>query len=227
MPLGADAEGIAMEFSKTARRSAAVIAVVVWAALLTQLFLNFGKAEATGKPLWVVPLELYGYFTIWSNTLVGLICTAVARGKTGLFSRAGTLGAAVVYIIVVGVIYNTLLVQFNPQTGLRLVIDTIFHTIVPLAYPLWWAVLSPRGQMLWKAMWGALGFPLAYTFVALSRGALTGKYAYFFLDVAKYGIVQVLLNLVGLVIFFAILMALTIGFDRWRAPRRATNEATG
>jgi hypothetical protein len=81
--------------------------------------------------------------------------------------------------------------------------------------------------MLWKAMWGALGFPLAYTFVALSRGALTGKYAYFFLDVAKYGIVQVLLNLVGLVIFFAILMALTIGFDRWRAPRRATNEVTG
>jgi hypothetical protein len=216
-----------MEFGKAARSSAAVIAGIVWAALLTQLILNFGKAGAEGKPLWVVPLELYGYFTIWSNTLVGLIATAVARGKSGLFTRPGTLGAAVVYIIVVGVIYNTLLVQYNPQTGLRLVIDTIFHTIVPLAYPLWWALLVPRGQMLWKAMWGALGFPLAYTFVALSRGALTGKYAYFFLDVAKYGTVQVLLNLVGLVIFFAILMALVIGFDRWRSPRNATNEVTG
>jgi hypothetical protein len=216
-----------MDFSKTARRSAAIIAVIVWGALATQLVLNFGKAGVEGKPLWIVPLEMYGYFTIWSNTLVGLICTAVALGRTGLFTRAGTLGAAVVYIIVVGVIYNTLLVQYNPQTGIRLFTDTLFHTVVPLSYPLWWAVLSPRGHMQWRAMWGALGFPLAYTFVALSRGALTGKYAYFFLDVAKYGVAQVLLNLVGLVIFFAVLMALVIGFDRWRAPRNATTEATG
>lgn len=214
-----------MEFSKAARGTSAVIAGLVWAALIVQLLLNLDKAADAGKPLWVVPLEMYGYFTIWSNTLVGLIATAVARGKTGLLTRAGTLGAAVVYIIVVGVIYNTLLVQYNPQTGLRLLIDTIFHTVVPLAYPLWWALLVPRGQMLWNAVWGALGFPLAYTFVALSRGALTGKYAYFFLDVAKYGIVQVLLNLVGLVIFFAVLMALAIGFDRWR--RNAANQVTG
>jgi hypothetical protein len=216
-----------MDFSKTARRGAAVIAVIVWGALVTQLVLNFGKAGVEGKPLWLVPLEMYGFFTIWSNTLVGLICTAVARGKTGLLSRAGTMGAAVVYIIVVGVIYNTLLVQYNPQTGIRLFTDTIFHTVIPMSYPLWWAILVPRGHMQWKAMWGALGFPLAYTFVALSRGALTGKYAYFFLDVAKYGIAQVLLNLVGLVIFFAVLMAGVIGFDRWRGLRNATHQVTG
>jgi hypothetical protein len=216
-----------MDFSKAARRGAAVIAIIVWGALATQLVLNFGKAGVEGKPLWIVPLELYGYFTIWSNTLVGLICTAVARGKANLFSRAGTMGAAVVYIIVVGVIYNTLLVQYNPQVGIRLFTDTLFHTVVPLAYPLWWALLAPRGQMQWKAMWGALGFPLAYTFVALSRGALTGKYAYFFLDVAKYGVAQVLLNLVGLVIFFAVLMAGVIGFDRWRGLRNATHQVTG
>jgi hypothetical protein len=209
-----------MTFSRSARGAAAVIAALVWAALIGQLVINLAKASAEGAPLWPVPLLLYGYFTIWSNTLVGLICTWVALGRRGLFTRAGTLGAAVVYIIVVGVIYNTLLVQYNPQTGLRLVIDTVFHTVVPLAYPLWWLALVPRGHMARNAIWGALGFPLAYTFVALSRGALTGKYAYFFLDVAKYGIAQVLLNLVGLVIFFAVLMALVIGFDRWRAPNQ-------
>jgi len=216
-----------MEFNKAARNGAAVIAGVVWAALALQLLLNLGKASSEGKPLWVVPLEMYGYFTIWSNTLVGLITTAVARGRQGLFARPVTLGAAVVYIIVVGVIYNTLLIQLNPQTGLRLLTDTIFHTVVPLAYPLWWALLVRRGQLVWKSLWGALGFPLAYTFVALSRGALTGKYAYFFLDVAKYGVAQVLLNLVGLVIFFAVLMAGVIGFDRWRGLRNVTNQVTG
>lgn len=216
-----------MMFSKAARAGAAVIAAIVWAALITQLILNLGKAGVEGKPLWIVPLELYGFFTIWSNTLVGLIATAVALGRGGWLTRASTMAAAVVYIIVVGVIYNTLLVQYNPQVGVRLLIDTLFHTVVPLAYPLWWLILVPRGRLAWKAIWGALGLPLAYTFVALSRGALTGKYAYFFLDVAKFGVVQVLLNLVGLVIFFAVLMALVIGFDRWRAPRNATIEATG
>ena len=119
-----------------------------------------------------MPLLLYGYFTIWSNTLVGLICTSVALGRPGLFTRPGTLGAAVVYITVVGVIYNVLLKATNPQTGVGLVIDTVFHSIVPLAYVLWWLALVPRGHMPRAALWGALGFPLAYTFVALvARGA--------------------------------------------------------
>lgn len=207
-----------MQFSKTARGAAAVIAMLVWASIIAQIVINLGKASAVGTPLWPVPLLLYGYFTIWSNTLVGAICTAVALGRGGFLTRGGTLGAAVVYITVVGVIYNWLLKATNPQTGVGLAIDTVFHIIVPLTYVLWWLALVPRGHMPRAALWGALGFPLAYTFVALGRGALTGKYAYFFLDVAKYGIAQVLLNLVGLVIFFAVLMALVIGFDRWRAP---------
>lgn len=208
-----------MQFGKAARGAAAVIAALVWSALIGQLIINLGKAPAAGTPLWVVPFALYGYFTNWSNTLVGLICTAVALGRPGLFTRPGTLGAAVVYITVVGVIYNWLLKATNPQTGIGLVIDTVFHTLVPLAYVLWWLALVPRGHMPRAALWGALGFPLAYTFVALSKGALSGRYAYFFLDVGKFGLAQVLLNLVGLVIFFAVLMALTIGFDRWRAPK--------
>jgi hypothetical protein len=208
-----------MQFTTTARVAAGFIAALVWAALVGQLVINFGKAAAAGTPLWVVPFALYGYFTIWSNTLVGLIGTSVALGRANLFTRGGTLGAAVVYITVVGVIYNWLLKASNPQTGVGLVIDTLFHTLVPAAYVLWWLPLVPRGAVPKAALWGALGFPLAYTFVALSKGALSGKYAYFFLDVGKFGVGQVLLNLVGLVIFFAVLMALVLGFDRWRAPK--------
>ncbi len=42
-----------------------VIAAIAWFAVLGQLLLNFGRAPGEGKPLWLVPFDLYGYFTIW------------------------------------------------------------------------------------------------------------------------------------------------------------------
>jgi hypothetical protein len=199
-----------------ARRLAAAIAIIAWGAIAAQLLLNLGDAPAKGIPPWRVPIDLYGYFTIWSNTLVAMITTRAARGgdDRGLFGRPWLLAATVVYIIVVGLIYNLLLAGLNPQTGLRKLIDTIFHTIVPIAYPLWWLVCVPRGRLGWQALWPTLVVPILYGLVATSKGAVTGKYAYFFIDVGKYGWPQVLLNIAGLALLYAALMALVIAFDR-------------
>lgn len=200
-----------------ARLAAGMIATLAWAAIAVQLMLNFGAAPEKGIPLWRVPLDLYGYFTIWSNTLVALVTTWFARGKSEahLLGRPGTLAATVVYILVVGAIYNTLLAQYNPQVGLRKVIDTIFHTVIPLVYPLWWLTMVPRGRLGWNALMPALAFPVAYSFWAMGKGALTGKYAYFFIDVAKYGLPAVLVNIAGLAALYAALMATVIAWDRW------------
>lgn len=205
-----------------ARQLAAIIALLAWATIATQLVLNFAGAEAKGVPLWRVPIDLYGYFTIWSNTLVAVVTTRFARGGfgRGLLGHPGTLGATVVYIVVVGVIYNTLLVQYNPQTGLRLVIDTIFHTIVPIAYPLWWLVCVPRGRLGWNTLAPTVIFPIIYGVFALAKGSITGKYAYFFIDVGRYGFGQVLLNIAALGLLYAVLMAVVIAIDRWVHRRR-------
>lgn len=204
------------------RQVAAAIAVVAWTAIIVQLALNFAAAPAKGVPLWRVPIDLYGYFTIWSNTLVALITTRYARGgdESGLLGHPVTLAATVVYIIVVGAIYNTLLVQYNPQTGLRLVIDTIFHTAIPIAYPLWWLVFVPRGRLGWNAVAPTVVFPVVYGVFALIKGAMTGKYAYFFIDVDKYGLGQVLINIAMLGLLYAALMAIVIALDRWVHRRR-------
>jgi hypothetical protein len=214
-----------MTATKAARRAAAVIAIIAWSTIVLQLALNFAGAGAKGVPLWRVPIDLYGYFTIWSNTLVALVTMRFARGRSdGLLGHPVTLAATVVYIIVVGVIYNTLLVQYNPQTGVRLVIDTIFHTLIPLAYPLWWLVCVPRGRLGWNAVAPTVVFPVVYGVVALIKGAVTGKYAYFFIDVGKYGLGQVLLNILALGLLYAMLMAIVIALDRWVHRRR---EAVG
>lgn len=204
-----------------ARRLAGVIAIVAIAAIVTQLGLNLARAAEQGKPLWMVPIDLYGYFTIWSNTLVAIITARYALGgdsgggdENGLFGRPWLLAATVVYIVVVGLIYNLLLAGYNPQTGLRKLIDLTFHTLIPIAYPLWWLTQVPRGRLGWNALAPALVFPVAYSFVAMGKGAITGKYAYFFIDVGKYGVGAVLLNIGGLALLYAALMALVIAFDR-------------
>ncbi|MBC7505102.1 MAG: Pr6Pr family membrane protein [Sandarakinorhabdus sp.] len=199
-----------------ARRLAAIIAIVATAAIIIQLGLNFARAAEKGTPLWMAPVDLYGFFTIWSNTLVALITARFARGgdTKGLLGRPWLLAAGVVYIVVVGVIYNALLAPFNVQTGVRKAIDVTFHTLIPIAYPLWWLTQIPRRQLEWNALLPALIFPMAYSAVAMTKGAVTGKYAYFFIDIGKYGVGQVLLNSVGLAALYAVLMAVVIAFDR-------------
>ena len=205
-----------------ARLVAGVIAAVAWTAIAVQMGLNFADAGGKGVPLWRVPIDLYGYFTIWSNTLVALITTRFALGgdEKGLLGQPATMAATVVYIIVVGAIYNTLLVQYSHQTGLRLTLDTIFHTVIPLAYPLWWLVFVPRGRLGWGALLPSIVFPMAYGVFALIKGSITGKYAYFFIDVGKYGLGQVLINLAALGLLYGLLMAGVIWLDRWVHRRR-------
>lgn len=201
-----------------ARQLAATIAIIAGAALVLQFGLNVSRAIEKGTPLWMVPIDLFGYFTIWSNTLVALVTARFARGgdDRGL-GAPWLLAATVVYIIVVGAVYNLVLAPYNPQVGVRKFLDVLFHTGVPIAYPLWWLKQVPRGQLAWNALLPSLAFPLAYCAVAMTKGALTGKYAYFFIDINRFSVDHVLINIVGLALLYAVLMALVIGFDRLRA----------
>ncbi len=206
-----------------------LVALFAGGAVVTQASLNVATALGKGESAALAIASLFGYFTIWSNTLVAAIAARYAlRGAAGgLLTRPATMAAAAVYIVVVGAIYNTLLARYNPVAGLRLAVDTVLHSVVPLAYALWWLVLVPRVQLAWRALWPALAFPFAYCLVAMTRGLMTGKYAYFFIDIGKYGVAQVLANIVGLVLFFAGLMALVIAFDRWAHRRDALSASAG
>lgn len=205
-----------MQITGPMRKIAALVAVLACCGVIGQLLLNFSRAPAEGKPLWLVPLDLFGYFTIWSNTLVALVATHLARGRgaESLLGQPATIAASVVYILVVGAIYNTLLAGLNHPIGLGALFNALLHIVVPLAWPLWWLMAVPRGRLGWRALQMSLPFPFAYCIVAMVRGLVTGKYAYFFLDVGKAGLAQVLFNITGLVLLFAALMALLIAFDR-------------
>lgn len=202
------------------RMAAAGIAVLAGGALMLQFGLDI--VERGRDPAGEIA-HLYGWFTIWSNTMVALIAGHVALlGRARGPGHPALLAASVVWIMVVGVVYNTLLSQFNhPPTLARQLIDLVFHAIVPLAWPLWWLWGRPAGHLHWRHLAVVLPLPLAYCAFSLWVGSQTGRYAYFFIDVGRYGWGQVIVNIAGLAVFFIGLMAAAIAWDRARVTRPA------
>ncbi|WP_164155723.1 Pr6Pr family membrane protein [Sandarakinorhabdus rubra] len=202
------------------RMAAAVIAVLAGGALLTQFGLDI--VERGRDPAGEVA-HLAGWFTIWSNTMVALIAShAGLMGRARGPSHPALLAASAAWIVVVGVVYNTLLAHLNhPPTLARQLIDQVFHTVMPLAWPAWWLWGRPAGALRWRHLAAVLPLPLAYCAFSLWVGGQTGRYAYFFIDVARYGWGQVTLNIIGLAAFFVGLMAAAIAWDRRGAPAAA------
>ena len=90
----------------------------------------------------------------------------------------------------------TLLSGMPQLSGGAHLADILLHKVTPLAVPVWWLAfatkgrLHPRDPLLWAL------YPLVYFTYALVRGAIDGKYAYSFIDVAKHGWPPVLVTAV-------------------------------
>ncbi|MEI6485878.1 MAG: Pr6Pr family membrane protein [Sphingomonadales bacterium] len=199
--------------SARARIGAAATAMLAGSALFWQFALNVSEHGTA-------PLDefarLYGFFTIWANSAVALIAGyAGLIGRSRGLAQPALLTASMVWIVVVGLVYNLLLAGLNhPPTPLRALIDHVFHVVTPLVWPLWWLVLRPVGQLAWRHFWAVLPVPLAYCAVALWQGQASGHYAYFFIDVGKYGWGQVVINIAGLAMLYVVLMLAAIAWDR-------------
>lgn len=207
--------------SPPARIAAAAIAALGWAAIGTQVPLTLSDAAAAGNPAWLGLLNLFSYFTILSNVAVAVAATVAARGvSASWWARGSVRGALVLYIIVVGLIYQTLLKGLIPMAGTRLVIDTIFHAIIPLAWPMWWLAFGRGTSSLpWRAAFGWLVFPFVYGVYSVARGALSGRWPYPFMNAERFGYPQVALNLSAMLLLFLALAFLLIALDR-RLSRR-------
>ena len=197
------------------RAAALAIAVTAWGAVGLQSALST-LAPMTGNGGLPGLIGLFGYFTIWSNVLVALVMTAVARHglDAGWLSRRGTVAALSVYIIIVGAVYNLILASQWHPVGLHKLGDTLLHTVTPLAVPLFWLALVPHGGLRAGQALAWLGFPAGYLGFAMARGALTGKYAYPFLDLTKLDGATVTRNIVLLFALFVVLALAVIALDR-------------
>jgi hypothetical protein len=219
------------------RLSAAALAVAaIVAQLVRTLEIALAADTAWGAHLPTVFANFFSFFTILSNVLAAVVLAV--GGIWGLTHRdarveptwlATLLVCASTYMIVTGVVYNTLLRGIAlPQGATVAWSNEVLHVVVPLVL-LADVLFAPRRRALG---WGTVGvaaiFPIVWVIYTLLRANLvtapaTGNpwwYPYPFLDPALnggYGGVALWVLLIAAIILAT--AALVVGIGRRRARR--------
>ena len=162
----------------------ALIACVEIAAFGVSFLNDMQNNPAATVPLGVMWL-MFRYFTIWTNTLIGVVFCFMALRRRML--SPAWLGALVLWILIVGLVYHLLLATGAPLHGLDWWSNTLYHSVAPVLVPIWWLFCAPkRGlRMRHAALW--LIWPALYLVYALILGIETSFYPYFFLNTEKLG----------------------------------------
>lgn len=169
------------------RLGAGIVALTAAAGLAIQFNATLAQTGSVGETLWI----LARFFTVLTNAAVAVVFAGVALDARVTARR---IGGVMLAILLVGVVYGLLLRGLLSLSGGALLADTLLHKVVPVLVALWWIACAPKGKLRWRdPLWWAM-FPAAYLPYALVRGAVEGKYAYPFINAARLGIGQVLLN---------------------------------
>lgn len=197
-----------MDQNKFRKGHLALITLLGWFALLAQFYINMTSKVAPYPELIV---RYFSYFTITTNLLVALACTVLLFGtasKLGLFfNRQSLLTAILVYIIIVGAIYNLVLRFLWKPAGIQQIVDELLHSVVPLLLLAYWFVFVPKNQLRWNNVWLWMVYPLIYLLLIFARGAFSGFYPYPFINVVQIGLLKALVNA-----FYIALAILTLSF---------------
>jgi hypothetical protein len=158
-------------------------------------------------------IRFFSFFTIVTNTLVGLYFTAQIL-RISKYNKAGTLTAITVYITIVGIVYQLLLRHVWQPNGMQLIVDELLHTINPLFVIVFWYLYEEKKQVKYGQISGWLLYPLVYLIYVLIRGSFSGFYPYPFVNVAKIGLAKTLLNSTMLLLFFILVAFLFVVIGR-------------
>jgi hypothetical protein len=169
-------------------------------------------------PIAEALVRFFSFFTILSNLLVvfgyGLPLLAPRSAASRLFAGASARGGTLVYIVVVGAVYNLLLRQLYHPVGWAKVGDVLIHDVAPVFYVIYWVMFADKAGLSIRDPNRWLLYPLGYLGYTLLRGAIVGYYPYPFLDVAALGYARTLLNAAGLTVVFWGLGSIVVAASR-------------
>lgn len=161
--------------------------------------------------------NFFSYFTIQSNIIgalvlvIGALCIVPSSRMWDLIR-----GAAAIYLILTGVIYNTLLLNVDVQIS-EAWINNVLHRIMPLVMLLDLLVVPWVHRIRWReaTVWSL--YPLAYLAYAIGRGTIVDWYPYPFLDPRRDGgYPRVALFSVAVLIGFLVVTWLITELVAWR-----------
>ncbi|HUD92503.1 Pr6Pr family membrane protein [Sphingobium sp.] len=196
-----------------ARIAAGIVALTALAGLAIQYEATFAQTGSVAGTLWI----LLRFFTILTNGAVALTFAAVALGRP---VTPRWIGGVLLAILLVGIIYGLLLRGLLSLSGGALLADMLLHKVTPLLVPLWWLAFAPKRRLGRRDPFIWALFPALYLPYALLRGVTEGIYAYPFINVAKLGMEQVLVNALLIAIGFVIAGSGLVWIDRRLAEKR-------
>lgn len=196
------------------RISAALLSAATLLAMIPPLVNNGAAHGGLLAGAW----ELLRYFTIITNTLVGVVFAVIAGRGTGAVTPRW-LGAAMLGIVLVGVVFNLLLGGLTHATLWDWLGDRIHHVAMPVLVPLWWLAYAPKGLFSWSDPLRWALFPLAYAaYIFLRVGLETPgggiAYPYFFMDADRLGYAAAVANMAAIALGFVLTGLGVVWLDR-------------
>ncbi|PPG70558.1 hypothetical protein C5C31_05115 [Rathayibacter rathayi] len=204
--------------AEAARVPVALVRLVVAAAVLLAVIATAVDTAARGP---LNPVNFFGFFTIQGNILLAVVLAVTAmfallRRPTPVRVTLAR-GACTGYIVVVGLVYNTLLTSVAGGVALPWA-NTVMHVLFPIYGLLDWLLVADRPALPWRRLWLVVVYPILWLAVVLIRGATDGWVPYPFLDPATgYGRVTVFVAAVA--VAFLLSGALIWALSRVRIPR--------
>lgn len=137
--------------------------------------------------------NVFSYFTVQSNLIAAAVFTLAAiaiirKTPFGDWFRY-VRGAAVLYMIITGIVY-ALLLQNNPDANPALGFDWknfVLHQLGPIFIVAWWLLWPSAKAISAREAWWWLAFPVVWIIYTLVRASFVHWYPYPFLNPEKVG----------------------------------------
>lgn len=189
----------------------AAISIIGCFAVVSQFILIMQNGKGNSIELFI---RFFSYFTILTNLLVTVCCTALLLKPNSYFNKQQTLAAITVYIFIVGLVYNLVLRSIWSPIGLQKLVDELLHSVIPTSFLLFWLLFVNKQQLQWKHIFVWLLYPLCYCLFILIRGHYSNFYPYPFMDVTALGWQNVMVNSIAVMVAFIAVSALVIGLGK-------------
>jgi hypothetical protein len=158
-------------------------AAMIVAAVVTQLVVSVTGAVQRGWNVGTIVTNFFSYFTILSNVVAAVILLwAVVwfwlRGRDTPVeppSLAVALACATTYMIITGIVYNTLLRNLNVTSGTEAIpwTNNAMHVIGPILLLADLFLGARRRALPWRSVWVIIAVPIVWTIYTMIRGPLT------------------------------------------------------
>lgn len=207
---------------KWARPWFAATAAAVAAGLIIQIGVSSGDTSVFGGTPLGRSLNVFSFFTIQSNLIVGITTLLLAIDPKrssrvfGVFRLIGLVAITVTFVVFHVALSHLLDLETWAEAA-----NQLLHTVVPVLAIAGWCLFGPRGLTSARVARLSVLFPVFYMTFTLIRGPLNSDwYPYPFADVKTLGYLKVVINGFWIALLFVAAAAGATALDRRLAGLR-------